>query len=97
MTGLLDLLVRGQITHFSTGRIRDSVRPLGAQHRFERLRLVSFGGEIVHKSDVDLYRKIFPSHCLVGIWMSTPETENITQYFIVRIGAASVSAISTRL
>lgn len=82
MEGLLGLLVRERITYFSTGRIRDFVRSFDTRHRFDALRLVSFGGEIVHKTDVDLYRKIFPPHCLVGIWMSTTETGNITQYFI---------------
>jgi amino acid adenylation domain-containing protein len=82
IAALLDLLVQERITYFSTGRIRDFVRALGTHHAFEALRLVSFGGEIVHKTDVDLYRKIFPSDCLVGIWMSTTETGNITQYFI---------------
>jgi amino acid adenylation domain-containing protein len=82
MEGLLGLLVRERITYFSTGRIRDFVRAFDTRHRFDALRLVSFGGEIVHKTDVELYRKIFPPHCLVGIWMSTTETGNITQYFI---------------
>jgi amino acid adenylation domain-containing protein len=82
MTGLVDLLERERITYFSTGRIRDFVRTLSAHHRFDELRLVSFGGEVVYKTDVDLYRKIFPPRCLIGIWMSTTETGNITQYFI---------------
>jgi amino acid adenylation domain-containing protein len=82
MEGLLDVLVREHITYFSTGRIRDFVRAFKKGQPLDELRLVSFGGEIVHKADVDLYRKIFPRHCLIGVWMSTTETGNITQYFI---------------
>ncbi|MGE5215798.1 MAG: non-ribosomal peptide synthetase [Chloroflexota bacterium] len=82
MEGLLDVLVSHRITYFSTGRIRDVVHALGKGQGLDELRLVSFGGEIVHKADVELCRRIFPPDCLVGIWMSTTETGNITQYFI---------------
>lgn len=82
MDGLLDVLVRERITYFSTGRIRDFVRAFRKGQPLDELRLVSFGGEIVHKADVDLYREIFPHRCLIGVWMSTTETGNITQYFI---------------
>ena len=80
--GLIDLLVADSITIFSTGRIRDFVRNLDQKQTFPNLRLVSLGGEIVHRRDIDLYRKIFPPSCLIGIWMSTTETGNITQFFI---------------
>jgi amino acid adenylation domain-containing protein len=79
---LIDLLAADSITIFSTGRIRDFVHNLDQKQRFPNLRLVSLGGEIVHRRDIDLYRKIFPSSCLIGIWMSTTETGNITQFFI---------------
>jgi amino acid adenylation domain-containing protein len=78
---LMDLLVADSITIFGTGRIRDFVRNLDQKQTFPHLRLVSLGGEIVYRRDIELYRKIFPS-CLIGIWMSTTETGNITQFII---------------
>lgn len=79
---LIDLLVADSITFFSTGRIRDFVYNLDQKQMFPNLRLVSLGGEIVHRRDIQLYRKIFPPSCIIGIWMSTTETGNITQFFI---------------
>jgi amino acid adenylation domain-containing protein len=79
---LMDLLSDEAITIFSTGRIRDFVRNLDRRHAFPHLRLVSLGGEIVYRRDIELYRKIFPPSCLIGIWMSITETGNITQFFI---------------
>ena len=84
MEGLLKLLVREKITLFSTGRIRDVVRSLDANQGFDSLRLVSFGGEVVHSRDIELYRKVFPEHCLIGIWFSSTETGNVTQFLMDR-------------
>lgn len=80
--GLADLLTAESITVFSSGRIRDFVRHFIEDQSFPSLRLVSLGGEIVYRRDVELYRKIFPRNCVIGIWMSTTETGNITQFFI---------------
>ena len=46
------------------------------------LRLVSLGGEVVYRREVELYRKVFPEHCIVGIWMSSTESGNVTQFLI---------------
>ena len=45
---------------------------------------MSLGGEIVYRRDVELYKKIFPCDCVIGIWMSSTEVGNITQFFIDR-------------
>ena len=82
MQGLVNLLIEEKITYISLGRIRDFVRNLSGEEAFPSLRLVSFGGEIVHNRDVELCRRLFPPHCLVGVWMSTTETGNITQNLI---------------
>jgi acyl carrier protein len=84
MEGLLKLLVREKITLFSTGRIRDVVRRLDENRGFDSVRLVSFGGEVVHSRDVELYRKVFPTHCLIGVWFSSTETGNVTQFLMDR-------------
>jgi acyl-coenzyme A synthetase/AMP-(fatty) acid ligase/acyl carrier protein len=80
--GVVDLLIREAITFFSSGRIRDFVRSFTQQQSFPSLRLVSLGGEIVYRRDVELYQKIFPRDCIIGIWMSSTEAGNITQFFI---------------
>ncbi|HEV8340823.1 MAG TPA: non-ribosomal peptide synthetase [Candidatus Binatia bacterium] len=82
MSALANLLIREEITVFSSGRVRDFLAALNPDQRFPKLRLVSFGGELVHKKEVDLARKFVSPECLVGIWMSTTETGSVTQYFI---------------
>lgn len=82
MAGLFRMIRDEEITVFSTGRIRDFVRSLTPDQKFPNLRLVSLGGEVVHRSDVDLYRKIFSAKSLIGIWMSSTETGNIAQFLI---------------
>jgi amino acid adenylation domain-containing protein len=77
--GLFNLVVQEEITYVSLGRIRELVRAFRGDQRFDSLRLVSFGGEIVHKRDLELCWRLFPPHCLIGIWLSSTETGNVTQ------------------
>lgn len=85
MQGLVNLLKREEITYCSLGRgIRDFVHTMNDKQTFDSIRLVCFGGDTVYRRDVELCRQIFPPDCLVGVWMSTTETGNITQYFIGR-------------
>ena len=79
---LVDLVVSESITAFGIGRIRDFTRSFSHQS-FPSLRLVSLGGEIVYRRDVELYKKIFPRDCVIGILMSSTEAGNITQFFII--------------
>jgi acyl-coenzyme A synthetase/AMP-(fatty) acid ligase len=80
--GLFNLIGREEITWASLGRIRDVVRNLDGTQRLQSLRLVSFGGEVVHKSEVEIWKKLFPAHCLIGMWLSATETGNITQLLV---------------
>ncbi len=82
MEGLFNLIVREEITYVSLGRIRDFLRTASREQRLNSLRLVSFGGEIVQKTDVERCRKLFPAHCLIGVWFSSTETGNVTQFMI---------------
>ena len=82
MSALLRMVRDNEITIFSTGRIRDLLLSVAPGQDFPHLRLVSMGGEVVHRSDVELYRQIFTSCCLIGIWMSCTETGNIAQFLI---------------
>jgi len=81
---LVDLVIGESITLFSTGRIREFVRSFSQHRSFPSLRIVSLGGETVYRRDVELYKKIFPRDCVIGIWMSSTEAGNITQFFIDR-------------
>jgi amino acid adenylation domain-containing protein len=80
---LVDLVVSESITAFGIGRIRDFTRSFSHQS-FPSLRLVSLGGEIVYRHDVEQYKRIFPRDCVIGILMSSTEAGNITQFFINR-------------
>jgi amino acid adenylation domain-containing protein len=82
MSGLFDWITNEKITIFSTGRIRDFVRNLGSEHKLSGVRLLSLGGEVVHRTDVDCYRRVIHPECLIGIWMSCTETGNVTQFLI---------------
>jgi amino acid adenylation domain-containing protein len=82
VTALLRMVEDEAITILSTGRIRDLLLHVTPVQTFPHLRLVSFGGEVIHRSDVDLYRQLFPRQCLIGIWMSCTETGNIAQFLI---------------
>ena len=81
---LVDLVVSESITAFGIGRIRDFTRSFSQHQSFPSLRLVSLGGEIVYRRDVELYKKIFPRDCVTGILMSSTEAGNITQFFLDR-------------
>src|SRR5262245_10881283 len=86
LQGLGKFLNEESITIFGSGRIRDVVRSFDRSQTFPNLRLVSFGGEVVYRRDVDLYRKIFGPDCVFGIWMSSTEAGNITQFLIADEG-----------
>ena len=81
---LVDLAISESITALSIGRIRDFVGNFSQRQSFPSLRLVSLGGEVVYRRDVELYKKIFPLDCVIGMFMSSTEAGNITQFFIDR-------------
>src|ERR1051325_8984754 len=54
ISALVDLVVGESITLFSTGRIREFVRSFSQHQSFPAVRLVSLGGEIVYRRDVEL-------------------------------------------
>jgi amino acid adenylation domain-containing protein len=80
--GLFNLIGREEITWASLGRIRDIVRNLDGNQRLHSLRLVSFGGEVVHRTEMEIWKKLFPANCVIGMWLSATETGNITQLLV---------------
>ena len=93
MDDLFNLIGQEEITWASLGRTRHLVRDLGGKQNLNSLRLISFGGEVVHKREVDMWKKLFPPHCLIGIWLSTTETGNVTQFLIDRATQVSGSLV----
>ena len=91
--GLFNFIGREEITWASLGRIRDLVRNLDGNQRLDSLRLISFGGEVVHKTEVEIWKKLFPAHCVIGIWLSATETGNITQLLIDQQSRISVDIL----
>lgn len=79
---LAQFLNEESITIFGSARIRDVLRTFDRSQVFPSLRLVSSGGEVVHRRDVELFREIFGPHCVLQILMSSTEAGNISQFFI---------------
>jgi len=53
---------------------------------FSNLRLLSVGGEALHRSDVEAFRAGFPSSCVLQNAMAATETRTYAQYFLPRSG-----------
>jgi amino acid adenylation domain-containing protein len=51
-------------------------------HSFPDLRIIKLGGEVVFKTDVDLYKKHFPSSCRLSCGLAATEIGAVAQYFI---------------
>ncbi len=68
----------------SNGRrlLRDCKHLLTGQRQFPWLRLVTFGGEPVYASDVELYKRFLSPDCLMLVNLCTTETGSDRQYFI---------------
>ena len=74
--GLANWLVEERITIFnsSASLFREFVETLTGQERFPDLRLIRTGSEKMVPSDVESYRRYFPSTCLLANMYSTNET-----------------------
>jgi amino acid adenylation domain-containing protein len=55
---------------------------LTGQEKFPAVRVIRLGGEPVHKTDVDLYVKHFPPHCIFVNELGSTEAEVIRRYFV---------------
>ncbi len=61
---------------------RNFVGTLTGQEEFPKLRTIRLGAEKIRKSDVELYKRYFPSHCTLAIFLSATEAGNLCQYFV---------------
>jgi amino acid adenylation domain-containing protein len=77
-------LIEEEITFYNSVAtvFRHFTTTLTGEERFPRLRLVMVGSETVYRSDVELYRKHFPPHCLFVVAMGTTEITHIRLYFV---------------
>ena len=84
MAGLGKWLMMEEITVYISAPtvFRHFVATLTGEERFPHLRMIRLGAEQIRTSDVDLYKRHFSPHCIFGIFLSSTETGNISQYFI---------------
>ncbi len=52
------------------------------KHKFSRVRAVNLGGEVVHKSDVDLFRQHFPENSILVNTLGMTETGVVARYIV---------------
>jgi amino acid adenylation domain-containing protein len=84
VAGLSNWLHTEEITvYISTPTLfRHLVATLTGEEEFPRLRVVRLGAEKIRKSDVELYKRHFPSHCTLAVFLSATEAGNFCQYFV---------------
>jgi non-ribosomal peptide synthetase component F/acyl carrier protein len=83
---LSDWLTQEKITlYYSFPTVfRHFVSILSGEEDFSNLRLIEMEGEPVYQSDLDLYKKHFPPHCLLVNTLSSAETGTVCLYFVDR-------------
>jgi thioesterase domain-containing protein/acyl carrier protein len=60
---------------------------LGSRARtLSALRLLSVGGEAIHSADVEAFRSVFPTSCVLQNAMASTETRTYAQYFVPPTG-----------
>jgi amino acid adenylation domain-containing protein len=76
-------LVREGLTlyHSVPSLFRHFARDLEGEDRFA-LRLVKLGGEPTYRSDLELFRRSFPSDCTLYVALGATEIHNIRHFFI---------------
>ncbi|MGH7927922.1 MAG: non-ribosomal peptide synthetase, partial [Candidatus Binatia bacterium] len=81
---LAEWLVLERITVYISAPtvFRHFVATLTGEEKFPDLRVIRLGAEQVRRSDVDSFKKYFSPGCVFGIFLSSTETGNISQYFI---------------
>lgn len=60
---------------------RGLVDTLAEGQNFSSLRLIRLGGDTIHKTDVDSYKKFFHENCLLHVGLGTTETSVVRECF----------------
>ncbi|HVN79016.1 MAG TPA: amino acid adenylation domain-containing protein, partial [Terriglobia bacterium] len=84
LDSLASWLIKEEITVFNSAAtvFRHLARTLTGKEVFPHIRLIRLGGERVHKSDVELYRRYFGPQCVLVNALSSTETGNFTNFLI---------------
>jgi amino acid adenylation domain-containing protein len=84
LAALADWLVTEQITLYNSSPtvFRNFMKTLNGNEEFPQLRLVKLGSEPLYRTDVELYRRHFPSDCLLVNNLAGTETGSFRQYVI---------------
>ena len=78
LANVADWLLQEEITIFDTVStvFRNFIKTLSGEEKFPKLRLISVGGETVHRRDVEFYRKHFPKDCLLRLALGMSEASS---------------------
>lgn len=84
LENMCKLLVDQEITiyHSTVPLYRHLVKILNGQENFSKLRLLVLGGDIIHKKDIDLYKKHFTDETIVVNAYGSTESTTCLQYFV---------------
>jgi amino acid adenylation domain-containing protein len=79
-----DWLLEEEITVYTCVAtiFRHSVENLNRKEKFPKIRLIHVGGELVSKTDIELYKNHFSNDCLFVNRYSISETQAVSYYFI---------------
>lgn len=66
----------------SSPLFRNLCESMTGKERFPELRLIRVASESVYKTDVDLYKKHFPKHCIFVTGLSLAETGYLRIYYV---------------
>ncbi|MGH7830745.1 MAG: non-ribosomal peptide synthetase, partial [Candidatus Binatia bacterium] len=95
MDNLAPWMLEEEITlfHWVPTAFRHFVETLSGTEKFPRLRWIVLGSELLSVRDVEMYKKHFPSSCVLVNRFGTTETGNIGWYFIDRQTEISGSVV----
>jgi len=70
------------ISTMTVSMLRNICLPGNLAPRLPAMRLLSVGGEAVHPADVEAFRSVFPSSCVLQNAMASTESRTYVQYFV---------------
>lgn len=70
------------IYHSTVPLYRHLIKILTGQESFSKLRLLILGGDIIHKGDIELYKKYFTDETIIVNAYGSTESTTCLQYFV---------------